>query len=151
MKPLAGALAAVFLFGSPIVTAGALAEGTPPLAPAHFVSADSKLLVVFANAIPGQDAGFNLWYDQHMRDFMKLPNYVRVQRFKMLSRKGRTDPEFRYLFIFEFKGDQDASYAQTLAAMKDGRMQMPDGKVVGKVVGTNWAPDGEGYRGPAPY
>ena len=148
MKPLAGALAATFLLGSPIVTAGATAAESP--AHAHFVSADSKLLVVFANPIEGQDAGFNAWYDQHMRDFMKFPNYVKVQRFKMLPRKGRPDPEFKYLFIFEFKGDQDVSYAQTVAAMKDGRLQNPDGKVVGKVVGMNYAPDGEGYRGLAP-
>ena len=149
MKALAGALAALFLCASPFCVAEAGAADTAK-ARVGLVPADSKLLVVFANPIEGQDAAFNAWYDQHMRDFMKFPNFVRVQKFKMLSRKGRPDPEFKYLFLFEFKGDQDASFAQIQAAMKDGRLQTPDGKVVGKVLGTNYAADGLGYRGLAP-
>ena len=147
MKSLAGALAAVLLCASPCYLAQ---EAAAAPARVGFVPADSKLLVVFANPIEGQDAAFNAWYDQHMRDFMKFPNFVRVQKFKMLSRKGRPDPEFKYLFLFEFKGDQDAAFAQTQAAMKDGRLQNPDGKVVGKVVGTNYAADGIGYLGTKP-
>jgi hypothetical protein len=114
-----------------------------------FAPTDSKLLVVFANPVEGQEAGFETWYDQHIRDFMKFPNYVRVQKFKAISRKGRPDPEFKYLFLHEFKGDQDASFAQTQQAMKDGRTQMPDAKVVAKVEGSNYEPAGLGYRGKA--
>ena len=147
MKSLARLAAAIFLLATPFCITGANAAETGRVG---LVPADSKLLVVFANPIEGQDAGFNAWYDQHMRDFMKLPGFIRVQRFKMLSRKGRPDPEFKYLFLFEFKGDQDAAFAQTQAAMKDGRLQNPDGKVVGKVVGTNYGADGLGYLGTKP-
>lgn len=142
MKILLGALAGLLLFAQP-----AAAQHHKPRV--GLVPTDSKLLIVFANPVPGQEAGFNAWYDQHMREFMKLPNFVRVQKFRMLSRKGKVDPKFRYVFLFEFKGDQDESFAQIQAAMKDGRLQMPDKTVVGEVEGMNYAADGEGYRGPA--
>jgi hypothetical protein len=153
MKTLAGVIAAALLCALPLSVAHAAPKAAPAKAAAAkpgFVAADSKLLIVFANAGEGKEAEFDTWYDKHQRDFMKLPNFVRVQKFKMLSRKGRPDPEFRYLFLFEFKGDQDESFAQIQAAMKDGRLDIADPKVVAKVSGMNYGADGLGYRGPAP-
>ena len=145
MKILAGALAAAFLCTAPY-----LADAAPQkVERVGLVPADSRLLIVFANPVAGQEAGFNAWYDQHMRDFMKLPNFVRVQKFKMLSRKGKPDPAFQYMFVFEFKGDQDESLARIQVAMKDGVMEMPDRQVVGNIEAMNYAADGLGYRGPA--
>jgi hypothetical protein len=151
MKLFASALAAAFLCTSVI----GLAEAAPKSAKVAtkkpgLVSADSKLLVVFANPGEGKEAEFNVWYDKHMHDFMKFPNFVRVQKFKMLSRKGRPDPEFKYMFLFEFKGDQDESFAQIQAAMKNGGLDVADPKVVAKINGMNYGADGAGYPGPAP-
>ncbi len=153
MKSLAGALAAAMLCAFSFSAAEAAPKAAPAKVEAQkpgFVSADSKLLVVFANPGEGKDAEFNVWYDKHMQDFMKLPNFVRVQKFKMLSRKGRPDPAFKYLFLFEFKGDQDASFAQIQAAMKNGGLDVADPTVVAKVDGSNDTADGLGDRGPAP-
>jgi hypothetical protein len=144
-RPMLAAIAlSVAALGFPVPAA---AQAAP--AQAGLVPEDSKLLVVFANPVPGQEAGFDAWYDQHMREFMRFPNFVRVQKFRMLSRKGRPDPKFRYMFLFEFKGDQDESFAQIQAALKDGRLQMTDKTVVGEIEGMNYAADGPGYRGPA--
>ncbi|MEI9852663.1 MAG: hypothetical protein WDN24_19455 [Sphingomonas sp.] len=150
MKSLTGALAAALLFASPAYAAGEETAPPPPAERVGLVPEDSKLLIVFANPVEGKEAEFNAWYDRHMRDFMKLPNFVRVQKFRMLSRKGRPDPAFRYVFLFEFKGDQDESFAAIQAAMKDGRIGMPDGQIVGKVEAMNYGADGVGYRGPSP-
>ncbi len=153
MRFLAGLLAALFLCATPFETAAAAPEkATADASPEMpgLVAEDSRLLVIFANPVEGQEAGFNAWYDQHMRDFMKLPSFMRVQKFKMLSRKGRPDPAFRYMLLYEFKGDQDAALAEVQAAMKQGRMQAPDPRYVAKIEGMNYAADGIGYRGPVP-
>jgi len=148
MKYTLGALAALLLLaGSPPRAATQTARPESPRI--GLVPEDSKLLVVFANPMPGKEAEFNAWYDEHMRAFMQLPNFVRVQKFKMLSRQGRPDPKFQYLFLFEFKGDQDESFARIQDAMKDGRLEMPDKTVVGEVEGSNYAADGPGYLGRA--
>lgn len=152
MKALTAVLAGAFLCALPLSAAHAAPKAAPAkeaAAKPGFVAADSKLLVVFANPGEGKEAEFDAWYDKHQKDFMKFPNFVRVQKFKMLARKGRPDPEFKYMFLFEFKGDQDESFAQIQAAMKDGRLDVADPKVVAKISGMNYGADGLGYRGPA--
>jgi hypothetical protein len=153
MKFFASALAAAFLCAATIGAAEAApkapAKTEAKAAKPGFVAADSKLLVVFANPGEGKEAEFNVWYDKHMQDFMKFPNFVRVQKFKMLARKGRPDPAYKYMFLFEFKGDQDESFAQIQAAMKNGGLDVADPKVVAKIEGSNYGADGLGYRGPA--
>lgn len=130
--------------------AGALA----PVSPASrvgLVPEDSKLLVVLADPATGQETAFETWYDQHVRDFMNFPNYDRVQKFRASAPAAGQPPQsHRYLFLFEFKGDQDASFAQTQAAIREGRLPLPDSKVVAKVNGMNYGPDGAGYLGTAP-
>jgi hypothetical protein len=146
MKPLAGMLAALALCALPVCAEAATPKAAPRVG---LVPADSKLLVVFANPGEGQDAAFNTYYDTHMQQFMKLPNFVRVQKFKMLSRKGRPDPQYKYMLIFEFKGDQDESFARIQQWIKDGKIDMAAPGVVAKLEGTNYGADGVGYRGPA--
>jgi hypothetical protein len=145
MKPFAAFFAALALCALPVCEAAAAKPARVGLVPA-----DSKLLVVFANPGDGQEAAFNTYYDTHMQQFMKLPNFVRVQKFKMLSRKGRPDPQYKYMLLFEFKGDQDESFARIQQWIKDGKIDMAAPGVVAKLEGTNYAADGIGYRGPAP-
>jgi hypothetical protein len=154
MKILTAAIAATMLCVAPLGAAHAA-----PKAPAKavkvekkpgLVAQDSKLLVLYANPVEGKETEFLAWYDQHMKDFMKFPNFVKVQRFKMLSRTGRPDPEFKYMFLFEFKGDQNESFAQTQQAIKDGKLPLPPKEIVAKLSASNYGADNEGYVGPAP-
>src|SRR6478609_9327118 len=145
MRPLLGMFAALSLCALPLVAAEAPAKARVGLVPT-----DSRILIVMANPGEGQDAAFNSYYDTHMQQFMKLPNFVRVQKFKMLSRKGRPDPQYKYMLLFEFKGDQDESFARIQQWIKDGKITMSGPGVVAKLEGTNYGADGEGYRGLAP-
>jgi len=145
MRPLFGIFAALSLCALPLAATPAPAKARVGLVPM-----DSKILIVMANPGEGQDAAFNAYYDNHMQQFMKLPNFVRVQKFKMLSRKGRPDPQYKYMLLFEFKGDQDESFARIQQWIKDGKITMAGPGIVAKLEGNNYAPDGEGYRGPAP-
>ncbi|MHB1207571.1 MAG: hypothetical protein ACYCZX_18550 [Rhodospirillaceae bacterium] len=111
------------------------------------VDADSKLLLVYANPGEGKEAAFEAYYDKHMHEIAALPNFVRVQRFKFSPRKGRPDSPFKYLFIWEFKGDQDESFARLQQWLKDGRIGSPGEGVVAKLDGQNFAADGAGYLG----
>jgi hypothetical protein len=154
MKYVTAALAGLLLLTEASCGSGTQAPPAPSPTPsgqteAGLVPEDSKLLVVFANPVPGKDAEFSAWYDEHMRAFMKLPNFVRVQKFSMLSRKGKADPKFKYMFLFEFKGDQDESFARIQQNIKDGSLPMPDKAIVAEVDGSNYGPDGPAYLGPA--
>lgn len=146
MKAFAYALTAILAVAVPQGRAAAQDAGRADVK-AEIVPADVKLLIVFANPVEGQEAGFNAWYDAHMRAFMKLPNFIRVQKFKMLPRDGKPDPKFKYMFLFEFTGDQNESFARIQREMKSGLLTMPDKSVVGEVMGMNYAPDGVAYLG----
>jgi hypothetical protein len=155
MKMLTGALAAaMMLCAAPLETAYAAPKAPAKSAKVEkkpgLVAQDSKLLVLYANPVEGKETEFLAWYDQHMKDFMKFPNFVKVQRFKMLSRTGRPDPEFKYMFLFEFKGDQNESFAQTQQAIKDGKLPLPPKEIVAKLSASNYGADNIGYVGPAP-
>lgn len=94
------------------------------------VANGNNILFVFANVVEGQEAEFNTWYDKHMQQIMKLPGFVRCQRLLMQSRAGKTDPAFRYVVLYEFKGDPDAVMAALGPAVKEGRLMAPDPRYV---------------------
>lgn len=100
----------------------------------------SSLYFVYANAVEGKDAEFGAWYDQHIRDLMKLPGFVRAQRFKMSPRKGKEDPPFKYLVVYEISGDPDTVLAALGPAVKEGRLQAPDKALVAGVQSSIYAP-----------
>jgi hypothetical protein len=118
-------LSAACLMLALCLTGGAAAAGEPAQKQA-FVATGNSLYMVFANAVEGQEAAFNDWYNQHAKAVVQLPGFVRVQRFQMRPREGRADPKFRYLVIYEISGDPSAVHVLIAEAVKAGKVQAPD-------------------------
>ena len=91
------------------------------------------IFLVFANAVEGKDAEFNIWYDAHAAAITKLPGYVRSQRFIRQSRAGKPDPAFGYVTMYEFSGDPDTVIGGVGKAVKDGLVKSPDPTIVAKL------------------
>ena len=103
-----------------------------------------NLMMVQANAVSGQDAEFERWYDGHIKDILALPGVVRAQRFKMLPRTGRPNPAWGYVILYEFMGTPDALMAALGTAAKAGKVQLPDKRYVLGTEGSTWAASGPG-------
>jgi hypothetical protein len=72
------------------------------------------LMTVFTNSRPGREADFNDWYTNvHIRDVMRFPGSIAVQRYILRTGKGATKPPHKYLAFYEI-GD--------LAACTKGHM-----------------------------
>ncbi len=116
-------LAALGLLAAPLQP---LAAKPAPRTQAGVVPQGTNMMLVFANAVPGQDAEFSTWYDTHMQAIMKLPGFVRAQRFQMQPRVNKANPPYGYLIMYEFNGDPDTIIAALGPAVKEGRLQAPD-------------------------
>lgn len=128
-KSAAGRVCAGFLVLL-LCAAGAVAIAGEQTRKQPFVASGNKLFMVFANYVEGQEPLFNEWYDRHVQAVVKLPGFVRVQRFKMQPREGRPDPKFRYLIIYEVQGDPSAVHVKIAEAVKAGKVESPDKRAV---------------------
>jgi hypothetical protein len=55
------------------------------------------LLAAFMNPPPGDEAGFNAWYDEeHVPDRLAVPGFLKAQRYKAASEEGP-----RYLALYD--------------------------------------------------
>ena len=123
-NPVSILSAAFLVLGLWMVGGVAVAGEQPQKQP--FVASGNSLYMVFANAVEGQEAAFNDWYNQHAKAVVQLPGFVRVQRFLMRPREGRADPKFRYLVVYEISGDPSAVHVLIAEAVKAGKVQAPD-------------------------
>ena len=123
LTQIARGLAVVALAALP---AGPVIARSPAHATIGLVPQGANVMLVFANAVAGQDAEFNTWYDTHMQAIMKLPGFVRAQRFQMQPRVNKANPPYGYLIMYEFNGDPDTIIAALGPAVKEGRLQAPD-------------------------
>ena len=83
-------------------------------------------LIVFSNAVKGQDAQFNHWYDSmHVPDVLHVPGFLSGQRFKLAQNKSAGIDIPRYLVRFEFESyDLDSTIAEIGARIKSGQTRM---------------------------
>lgn len=136
----------VLPFRTVVLAAAALAAALPGVVSAKdqkeagFVQPANALFMVFANPVEGQDAAFNTWYDKHITDIVRLKEFVRAQRFQMQPRKGRPDPAYKYVIVYEITGDADAALAALGAAVKRGEAEAPDARWVLKTEGMIYRP-----------
>ncbi len=105
-----------------------------------YISEGDSLFIVFANPVDGKEEAFNSWYDAHMADIVKLPEFVRGQRFRMQSRSGRPDPDFKYMIVYEIAGHPDEALAALGAAVKRGEAEIPNTEFVLKTNAMAYAP-----------
>ncbi|MFJ1456402.1 hypothetical protein [Nocardia sp. N2S4-5] len=71
--------------------------------------ANSKMLV-FSNAVAGQDDAFNEWYDtQHLADVTAVPGVLAGRRYDVVPGPLPTadGPPHRYLAVYELSDDPD--------------------------------------------
>ena len=115
------------------------AAESAPAKPA-FVADGSSLFMVFANSVAGKESEFNTWYDRHMKAIVGLPGFVRVQRFESMSRGGRPDPVYRFVVVYEMRGNTDALMAEISKAVKEGKVEPPDPALVLKTDGMVYRP-----------
>ena len=85
-------------------------------------------LVVFTNAVEGQDDDFNDWYQNtHLKQIVSIKSFVQAQRFRFDTNivPGSPNPA-RYMAIYDIETDDIGA---ALGAMNDlaasGRMPLP--------------------------
>jgi hypothetical protein len=142
------ALVAIAFSGAGVVS-GALAQpATPPINHKFKVLTPegNHLYLVFSSPAASKEAEYNRFYERHVGDIMKLPGFVRAQRF-VLSPRGRNDPPFKYLTVYELKGKEPGPViGQIGPASREGRLEAPDKALVPEVTSSVWTAVGQ--RGP---
>jgi hypothetical protein len=69
------------------------------------------LLVVFTNAVEGQEDRYNTWYDEtHVPDLLGIPGVVSARRLELapVGSEGIPPPPHKYLALYEIDGDPAA-------------------------------------------
>lgn len=84
------------------------------------------LYFVTSNAVEGKEIEYDAFYAQHLIDIVKLPGFISAQRFAYHPTKGRTQPAFKYMVIYEIEGDPDQVVSQIGAATVAGKLGRPD-------------------------
>jgi len=91
--------------------------------------AERTIQLVYSRPFPGRDDEYNEWYDNtHIPDILKVPGVVSAQRYDLrpLAREQGTEPEYRYLTIYEIEGDADEVMAAVSQAATSGQAVMSD-------------------------
>jgi len=91
------------------------------------VTDEHHLLLAYTNALPGREADFDAWWDEHhLPEVLAVPGMVRGQRFRYSAEQIRLPagapqpapmPHFEHLTVYEIRGPLDV----TLAGLKAGR------------------------------
>jgi hypothetical protein len=79
-----------------------------------------RILMSLTNALPGEDAEFNAWFDEHLEEVLSVPGVISARRFKLADAQvpGAAPSEHQYFAIYEIEGDLEA----TLQQMYDRRV-----------------------------
>ncbi|QRY42748.1 hypothetical protein JVX93_19390 [Mycolicibacterium boenickei] len=111
-----------------------------------------NLMLVYTNAVGGQEAVFNQWYDErHLGDILDVPGVVSAQRYAlapMAIPEGDDvpaqlpPPAHRYLTVYEFEGDPDDVMSEFVARAGTDRMQLSDALDLSTVSVATWVPSG---------
>jgi hypothetical protein len=73
-------------------------------------------LLALTNAVRGQEAEFNRWYDeQHLTDVLEIPGVVGAQRLQVLD-AFRGPLSWNYLTLYELDTDDPAGLMQELGS-----------------------------------
>ncbi len=102
-------------------------------------------MIIFTNAVEGQDQDFNDWYQNtHLKQIVSIKSFKAAQRFRLITSIAPGGPEpSRYMAIYDIETDDIGA---SLKAMNDvaagGQMPLPAS--MGKhVVGAVWEEFGE--------
>ncbi|WP_029116490.1 DUF4286 family protein [Mycobacterium sp. URHB0044] len=108
-----------------------------------------SLMLVFSNALEGQDEAFNEWYDtRHLPDVVDCPGVVAARRYDMTVFEPPVGddlptlppPSHRYLAVYELDGEVDDVLAGLMARMAQGKMPLSETLDLSTVSMTIWGP-----------
>jgi hypothetical protein len=70
-----------------------------------------QVLMSLTNALPGEDADFNAWFDEHVDEVLSVEGVVSARRFKLAAAQvpGAAPSEHQYFAIYEIEGDLEAT------------------------------------------
>jgi hypothetical protein len=102
--------------------------GAPAAKPSSLpVGLDEDLLMVFSQPKPGREAGYLRWYDNHLKEFVRIPG-VRVAERLTVSKQAKVSDGFRdHLAMYSLQASSAAKLdAEVAARMRDGRIKRSD-------------------------
>jgi hypothetical protein len=88
-------------------------------------------LLVLGNAVDGQDAEFNSWYDEHVAEIIQLPGFVSATRFRYLEPGSAGVPcPCRYLTVYEIADGKFETARDAMAQLQvDRRVAIEEGRL----------------------
>ncbi|WP_280314984.1 DUF4286 family protein [Nocardia abscessus] len=110
--------------------------------------AESKMLV-FSNAVAGQDEEFNEWYDtKHLAEVVAVPGVSSGQRFELvpaaLPGGNAAAPAHRYLAVYELSDDPDKIVQAFVARAGNGEIELSKALDVSTLAVSVWRARGAG-------
>ena len=95
----------------------------------------SHLVLVFGRPVPGREAEWNEWYEQHLKDVAALPGVVRTRKFGHVARSAdQPSPPSAYLAAYEFEGEPAEFDAACAKAAQAGKLTVSTAHAPGSVV-----------------
>jgi hypothetical protein len=125
------AVFSVVLFAAVAATsAHAASQQSAPSGVSLLSEKGSSFAIIYSNPVPGKEQEYHAWYARHIRDIMKIPGFVRVQKFELNPGIGRADPPYRYMLVYELQGDARKVYSQLTVAVAAGKLESPDRSLI---------------------
>lgn len=107
-------------------------------------------MLVFSNAVAGQDDAFNEWYDtRHLAEVVQVPGVTSGQRFELVPAAlpgGNAEaPAHRYLAVYELSDDPDTVVRAFLERAGNGQIQLDKALDVSTLAVSVWRARGKGH------
>jgi hypothetical protein len=84
------------------------------------------LYFVTSNFVGDREAEYRAWYVRHIAQIMQIPGFLGAQQLIYHPTKGRTQPAFQYMVIYEIEGDPDEVIGRLGPAVAAGKLERPD-------------------------
>lgn len=88
------------------------------------------LYLVFSNAVPGKEAEFEKWYNEHVAQVLAVDGFQSARLMTRTEIDGRPSPEHAYVTAYEIAGDANEAFRRLKIAREAGNLSMPDPQVV---------------------
>lgn len=89
---------------------------------------ERSLLFLYGNAFGGREEAYHAWYDQHIREMVRVPGVQSAQRFTALNpafAQAFPPPPAPYLATYEFDGDPAVVWGAVMAGIDSGAVSAP--------------------------
>lgn len=102
-------------------------EGQSRPAKPETPAAERRIVLVFTNAVDGQDAELNEWYlGEHHPEVLSLGHVETAERFRLDETWRGETPPWRYLSLYEAHGSLENMVGRIVAAQQAGGMRLTE-------------------------